>query len=236
MSIAKERDHSSRIAHNAESVWNYDTAAGKYRADKKANIMIRRLKLRPCDTVLEIGCGTGEYTKRLAKSGARITATDLSPELLSRASPMKNIMLRAENAENLSFGDKSFDVVLGNSILHHLNVKKVFREIARVLRPQGRIMFFEPNMLNPYLMVQKNSKTIKKLTGDSPDETAFFRWQLANELAAHGFRNIRIRPIDYIVPFLPDWLFRFQRPIAEMLEKVPVINEFAGVLMIEADR
>jgi len=229
--------HSARLAQNADHVWHFDTKAGIYRADRKARLMIKRLGLKPGLKVLEIGCGTGEYTKRIARSNADIVAIDISPELLEVAKDkQKDVTFKVDDAENLSFKDKSFDVVLGCSIIHHLNIKPVFSEIKRVLKPGGKMMFYEPNMMNPYLMVQKNSKTVKRWTGESPDETAFFRWRLKKFLTKIGFKRIKITPIDYVIPFLPDFFLPMQKPIANFLEAIPVINEFTGMLMIEAGK
>jgi len=232
-----EIKHSQEIAKTAEAVWNYDSLAGQYRADKKAKMMIKRLPLKKGTHVLEVGCGTGQYSCRIAASGATLTSTDISEELLMIAGKhVKEVKFQVEDAEKLTFKDGSFDCVVGNSILHHLNIEPVLKEIFRVLKPGGKLMFYEPNMLNPYLAVQKNSRFIKKMTGDSPDETAFTKWRLAKDLRTQGFKNIKITPIDYVIPFLPDYLFGIQKRVAGLLERIPIIKEFSGVLMIEARR
>ena len=57
-------------------------------------------------------------------------------------------------------------------------IEEALRDIYRVLKPGGTIYFTEPNMLNPQIAMQKNIPWIKRKLGDSPDETAFFRWPL----------------------------------------------------------
>jgi SAM-dependent methyltransferase len=55
----------------------------------------------------------------------------------------------AGDAHNVPFADNSFDVVVGRSILHHLDFERALREITRILRPGGRAIFVEPLGDNP---------------------------------------------------------------------------------------
>ena len=89
-----------------------------------------------------------------------------------------NVQYQIQNAYALSYSERVFDSVVGSSVLHHLEIKEALRDIYRVLKPGGTIYFTEPNMLNPQIAIQKNIPWIKRKLGDSPDETAFFRWSL----------------------------------------------------------
>ena len=55
------------------------------------------------------------------------------------------------DAESMKFEDKTFDVVYGSGILHHLNIDKAYRELARVLKPDGVAIFIEPLGHNPLI-------------------------------------------------------------------------------------
>jgi ubiquinone/menaquinone biosynthesis C-methylase UbiE len=63
----------------------------------------------------------------------------------SRVKPRFSLM----DANNLEFADESFDMVIGSSILHHLDFVRALDEIKRVLKPQGRMLFVEPLDNNP---------------------------------------------------------------------------------------
>jgi SAM-dependent methyltransferase len=95
--------------------------------------------------VLEIGCGTGVHAKLLAAAGARVTAVDLTPtavELTKRRLELAELDadVREADAESLPFADKSFDFVWSWGVVHHSeNTARVLGEIARVLRPGGRV-------------------------------------------------------------------------------------------------
>jgi SAM-dependent methyltransferase len=188
-------------------------------------------------SVLELGCGTGYFTRELARSGAEVVAIDVSPELLeiARANfPAPNVQYQIENAYALSYEDAVFDSVVGSSVLHHLEIEEALRDIYRVLKPAGTIYFTEPNMLNPQIAIQKNVPWIKQKLGDSPDETAFFRWPLRRLLEQAGYHDIRIDPFDFLHPKTPAALIDSINGLGQFLERMPLISELAGSLYIRA--
>jgi hypothetical protein len=89
-------------------------------------------------------------------------------------------------------------------------------------------------MLNPQIALQKNISFIKKRIGDSPDETAFFRWSLIIQLEEAGFVDISIHPFDFLHPQIPKSLIKYLRTVCSFLERTPILSEFAGSLYIEA--
>ena len=234
--VAQEIRHGRFLAqHGAGEIWNWESPAGKLRWARRVNMLSSHLK--PGMAVLELGCGAGYFTKELARSGAEIVAIDVSPELLEIARSncsVPNVQYQIENAYELSYGDAVFDSVVGSSVLHHLEIEKALRDIYRVLKPAGTIYFTEPNMLNPQIAIQKNIPWIKRKLGDSPDETAFFRWPLRRLLEQTGYRDIRIDPFDFLHPKTPVRLIDRVNRFGRLLEKMPVISEFAGSLYIRA--
>ena len=89
-------------------------------------------------------------------------------------------------------------------------------------------------MLNPQIAIQKNIPWIKRKLGDSPDETAFFRWPLRRLLEQTGYRDIRIDPFDFLHPKTPVAVIDSVNALGRFLESVPVMSEFAGSLYIRA--
>jgi ubiquinone/menaquinone biosynthesis C-methylase UbiE len=234
--IAKEIQHGRFLAaHGAGEIWNWESPAGKLRWARRVKMLSGHLGIGM--SVLELGCGTGYFTRELARSGADVVAIDISPELLEIARAncsAPNIRYEIQNAYELSYPDAVFDSVVGSSILHHLEIEEAIREIYRVLKPGGTIYFTEPNMLNPQIAIQKNVPWIKRKLGDSPDETAFFRQSLRRLLEQTGYRDVRIDPFDFLHPKTPVHLIDRLNAFGRFLEKVPVISEFAGSLYIRA--
>jgi 2-polyprenyl-3-methyl-5-hydroxy-6-metoxy-1,4-benzoquinol methylase len=236
--IEREILHDKKIKDNAESVWGWDSPAGKIRAARRANFFIELAKIKADDKVLEIGCGTGLFTEKVSVTGAQIIATDLSEDLLEIALQKKisNCRFEKADAHSLKYSDELFDVVFGSSILHHLEMEAALKEIYRVLKPGGRMVFAEPNMINPQIFFQKNIPFIKKWLGDSPDETAIIRWKLKNKLIKIHFRNINIFPYDFLHPYTPKPFINFVKRCGEIAEKIPVIKEIAGSVIIYAEK
>jgi len=234
--IAKEIHHGRFLAkHGAGEIWNWEGPAGKMRWARRVKMLSNHLG--PGMSVLELGCGAGYFTRELARSGADIVAVDVSPELLEMARAdcsAKNVRYEIQNACALSYPDAAFDSVVGSSVLHHLEIKEAVREIHRVLKPRGTIYFTEPNMLNPQIAIQKNVPWIKRKLGDSPDETAFFRWPVRRLLEETGFRDVRIEPFDFLHPKTPASLIGGVNALGRFLERMPVVSEFAGSIYIRA--
>ena len=98
--------------------------------------------------ILEIGTGKGHFALALAKRGFKFVSIDISAEEqriallnLKYSGLEKNAELRLENAEALSFPDKSFDVIFSINVFHHLqNPLKVLDEMVRLVRPPGKIV------------------------------------------------------------------------------------------------
>jgi ubiquinone/menaquinone biosynthesis C-methylase UbiE len=98
---------------------------------------------------LEIGAGTGYFTLNLMRAGliGQATCTDISPGMLEALSANAqrlglDVQTLATDAEELSFAEESFDLVIGHAILHHIpDLARAFREIARVLAPGGTVLF-----------------------------------------------------------------------------------------------
>jgi len=96
--------------------------------------------------VLEVGCGIATDGLQFARAGARYTGLDSSPRAIDLARRRFAIEdRRAEfveaSATGLPFGDRTFDLVYANGVLHHIpDVERAVEEIHRVLRPGGHVV------------------------------------------------------------------------------------------------
>ena len=90
-------------------------------------------------------------------------------------------------------------------------------------------------MLNPQIAVEKNIKAIGRRLQNSPDETAFFRWQIVRTLRNHRFRNPSALPFDFLHPGTPQRLIGTVHALSRALSATPVLREIAGSLQIYAE-
>lgn len=140
----------------------YDRWAGCY--DNEANPLIAleepRIPLLLGDIngleILEVGCGTGRHTLRLAAAGARVTATDLSTGMVAQASEKpgwNNVrFLRHDFNQPLPFADCSFDCVCTFLTLEHVHdLCLFFSECRRVCRSGG---FVVASAMHPAMMLR----------------------------------------------------------------------------------
>lgn len=97
--------------------------------------------------LLDIGCGHSYLLKDIYKRTSHTYGIDPDKHAITRNKLIKDV--RQEYVEKMSFKDNFFDVVICAWVLEHLpNPKKAFKEIHRVLKPGGRVIFITPNTLN----------------------------------------------------------------------------------------
>ena len=98
--------------------------------------------LGPSDSVLEVGCGVGHLTKRLAQRGIDVTGVDANPNASELAETDRVL---AMHAEDLEFADATFDTVLSVHALEHIPpLTEALSEISRVLKVGGKAVFIYP--------------------------------------------------------------------------------------------
>lgn len=107
--------------------------------------------------ILEVGCGTGGVLRRFIQYGAdpaNLCGIDLLPDRIERARYLSpNVDFRCGNAEQLPYDDESFDIVMQftvfTSILDPRMKQNVAREMLRVLKRDGIILWYDYHMNNP---------------------------------------------------------------------------------------
>jgi ubiquinone/menaquinone biosynthesis C-methylase UbiE len=98
--------------------------------------------------ILEIGCGNGYLSRKLAKTGAKVTASDLAKKFIEIAekkelsNPLGIEYIVRDAAYLNGLNDKSFDIVIANMCLMDMkNIEKAISEISRVLKRGGNFVF-----------------------------------------------------------------------------------------------
>lgn len=100
--------------------------------------------------VLVDGAGVGMYSRHLADAGARVTSLDIDHASMVQAATHNERCLVGA-CEALPFPDASFDTVLSHEVIEHVQDDAAsLADIARVLRPAGRLVLFLPNRLYPF--------------------------------------------------------------------------------------
>lgn len=112
----------------------------------------------PGAVALDFGCGLGAMSEKLADFGATVYAIDISPASVEATRQrLVNVGLGDKlhpavmDAENLTFGDDKFDIIICSGVLHHMDVNLAFPELARVLKPTGTVIALEALGYNPII-------------------------------------------------------------------------------------
>lgn len=121
---------------------------------KRVALIGEALRRVPHRSMLEIGCDAWlYYAEPSGVAPETLICTNISErELAQGVSAARTTRLQPDfrlmDAHILEFPDHSFDVVFGMSILHHLELERVLKEIRRVLKPSGHLLFTEPLDIN----------------------------------------------------------------------------------------
>ncbi len=142
---------SSQADQKLQQEFNQWAAAGRGDAmeEHHSDITDQTLELmdvQPGDRVLDLGCGTGWASRRLAKMApnGEVVGIDVADEMLRRAgqasADFKNIRYVWGSAENIPAADDAFDKVLSvESFYYYADQGKALDELRRVLTPGGRL-------------------------------------------------------------------------------------------------
>lgn len=198
--------------------------------------------------VLDFGCGNGWLSIILAKRGAIVDAFDLSSEAVRTATlrAQANAVgdrctFRVGSAYEVPYGDGEYDLVIGQSILHHVSEKDtVARELARVLRPGGRAVFMEP--LGDSMLLER-ARLVVPIESASPEDPEQWAHQFkfrelepfrgAFQVRHQEFELLsRLRRVGPLRRFT-DGLARIDRTL---LDRLPWLRRFAGAIVIELTR
>lgn len=110
--------------------------------DRHLHTFERLLGPSPGPRVLEVGCGRGHLTKALQNLGLDVTGIDANPQAAAVA---VTDGVHTMHAEALEFPDASFDTVVSVHAIEHIPpIEGAFAEMARVVRPGGRILLIYP--------------------------------------------------------------------------------------------
>jgi SAM-dependent methyltransferase len=146
------------------------------------------------DRVLDVGCGTGDIAARIADElNLEVVASDLSPRMVQIARE-RGLTAVIADVQELPFEDRSFDCVVAAWVIYHVPDRdRAIAELARVLRPGGRLVAAT-------LAPDNLAEVWERMGAPWEREITFDRDNGAAQLAPH-FASVERRDVDTVVTF-----------------------------------
>ena len=193
--------------------------------------------------VLDFGCGNGGYVEKASCfRPSSITAIDISEKAieLAKSRVVKNTKVdyKVENCENTKLGSEQFDYIYGAGILHHLNLDKSVKEIERLLKRKGNLIFIEPMGTNPLINFYRKLTPGSRSSDEHPfkfSDIKFFKKVFKNvEVKYYGFFTLVFLPF-YKSPENSK-IFSLLAKIDKIFLKIPFFKFLAWSVIIKAEK
>lgn len=178
---------------------------------------------KPGERILDLGCGDGALTEKIAGAGSIVTGVDTSEDFLS-AAKKRGLDVRYADGHALQF-DREFDAVFSNAALHWMTrPEEVLAGVARALRPGGRFVAEFGGHGNVAAIVTAMRSAAVVFGGDASLTHPWF-FPTPHEYAAMlenaGLTPERAELIPRPTPLptgMEGWLFTFRKPFFDQFE------------------
>jgi trans-aconitate methyltransferase len=190
--------------------------------------LIQLLDPKPGERILDLGCGTGQLTQKIAEHGADVVGLDASPEMIGQARQnFPSLRFLLQDAANMNFREE-FDAIFSNAALHWmLDAPSVAKSMFRALRKGGRMVAELGGKGNIRQIEAATEAVLLRYLGDGlPPRRTFFPsiGEYAGLLESCGLEVRSAVLFDRLTPLEGDdgmeqWLRQFASPDFETLPR-----------------
>lgn len=182
-----------------QTVYNEKRTPKTNYPDKLVAYLSKRYKLVRGQSLLEIGCGRGDFLLAFKRAGFQCAGVDreVLPELATQVE-----VKRADISQALPYPDNSFDIIYHKSVIEHVySPEKLMKESLRVLKPGGVLIILTPDWITQMKVFYED------ITHCRPYDTT----ALADAYTLHGFTGVKTE-VFYQLPIL--WKFSLLKMFA----------------------
>ncbi len=204
--------------------------------------MTRQLQPRSGMSCIDLGCGTGAFTKRLQPLQLALTGVDISPRSIERAQQQGGASYLVGDICDVPLPSDSYDFAVMSGVLHHVPAEgariRSLREARRLLKPGGRFFSYDPNGLSPSMFLYRDPRSpLCSTEGKTHNEILLLHDQLKAELEAAGFERVEVGGLSGVsYRFVEGRLARMLLPIYngvyERLMQLPFLEKRFGTFLI----
>ena len=216
--------------------WSQQDPISELRMWWRAQTVRHMFHTLPGESFLELGCGSGRFTRallRATRGECAITAATFGRKDASASSIPGVEFVELTDLPGVLTGRK-FDYVVGNNLLDTENAGSVLQLIQQLLRPGGRLVLFESNPWNPVFRIRRWLSLYFPFLRRGDERALPNRIQLYELLSEIGFIRINATCYDFLYRPLPAWLMFAVRNLSLVLENTPGIRLLSGSILVSA--
>lgn len=191
--------------------------------------------------VLEVGCGTGLILDRIARTAKRAVGVDLSPGMLELAKG-RGLEVHESDATSLPFEDATFDVAVSFKVLAHVeNIGRAMAEMARVVRPGGRVIaeFYNAHSVRTLVKRVKPNSAINKGVVDTDVYTRYDSLADVKSYLPASLELVEVDGIRIAAPLALPFNLPVIGPVVSATERLLMktpLRRFGGFMVVHCHR
>jgi SAM-dependent methyltransferase len=171
--------------------------------DRILGALAKALPVRPGMRCVDLGCGTGAFTRRLTRFDFELTGVDISPRCVERANSIGGATYVVGDICNCPLPAASYDLVVMSGVLHHLTTEAIrvqsLGEALRLLKPGGHFFSYDPNLTSPSMFLYRHpSSPLYSQAGKTDNEVLLSRREIMSSLTTAGFSQVRAHGLSGI--------------------------------------
>lgn len=224
--------------NSAEKIARYRACRNR-RSDRKEYTYSLVHQLQPA-SILDFGCGDGEVCVQLARLGYTTTGFDVSPEYVELAKERARIdevqdkvKFFVADGSNLTLAEQTFDLVLVQLVLHHVDLRPCLEAIRKHVKPGGHVIIVEPVAYSATLRWLRDRTPVEKDISPSERQLTDEDIRIINEYFTITAKK-HFRLFARLDRILPRFLRSLLLQLDALLLAIPGMSHFAATVVLLA--